>query len=134
MKIFLDIDGVLLTKYGDLAAGAKKFLLWAIEHHETYWISTRTRDGSHRGALQAFHGKLDPEVIKAIRPTSWNILKTDALPLGSRDWVWIDDEILHAERDVLISDGSLGRFIQINFDKNPDALAALNEHPIFVAF
>jgi len=48
MKLFLDIDGVLLTKLGSLADGAEAFLLWAVENREPYWISTRTRDGTHR--------------------------------------------------------------------------------------
>ena len=61
----------------------------SIENHEPYWISTRTRDGSHRGALRALHRKLDPGTIQPIR---WNVLKKEALPLGTRDWVWIDDD------------------------------------------
>ena len=95
MKLFLDIDGVLLTKRGDLAQGAEAFLRWCIGDHDPFWISTRTRDGSIRGARRAFHNMLDMELIEAIRPTRWETLKTEPLPIGSHDWFWIDDEILH---------------------------------------
>jgi hypothetical protein len=36
MKLFLDIDGVLIDKYGHLADGAEAFLQWAIDNHEPY--------------------------------------------------------------------------------------------------
>ena len=131
MKLFLDIDGVLLTKRGSLAEGAEAFLLWAVENHKPYWISTRTRDGTHRGALRAFHGKLDPQTIQTVRPARWDTLKTEALPLGSRNWVWIDDEILHTEQAILIAGGALDRFVQVNIDKDPCALIELPKMSIF---
>jgi hypothetical protein len=36
MKLFLDIDGVLLTKRDSLAEGAEAFLQWAIETQDPY--------------------------------------------------------------------------------------------------
>jgi hypothetical protein len=132
MKLFLDIDGVLLTKRGNLAEGAETFLLWAIRNHDPFWISTRTRDGSHRGALRAFHDMIDPATIRAIRPTQWDTLKTEPLPLGTRDWAWIDDEILHTERAILTDNGALDRFVQTSVDRNPSALVELPDMPIFL--
>ena len=131
MKLFLDIDGVLIDKYGNLADGAVSFLQWAINNHEPYWISTRTRDGTHRGALIGFHGKIDETIIKAIQPVRWRTLKTEAVPIENLDWVWIDDELLHAERAVLEGSGALDRFIQVKIDQNPSALSVLPNLPIF---
>jgi len=82
LRLYLDIDGVLLTKRGNLAQGAETFLRWAIGNHEPFWNSTRTRDGSTRGAHRAFHNMLDMELIEAIRPTRWETLKTEPLPIG----------------------------------------------------
>jgi len=50
LRIYLDIDGVLLTKDGNLAQGAETFLHWAIGNHEPFWNSTHTRDRSTRRA------------------------------------------------------------------------------------
>ncbi len=94
-------------------------------------VSTRTRDGTHRGALRAFHGKLDPQTIQTVRPARWDTLKTEALPLESRNWVWIDDEILHTEQAILIAGGALDRFVQVNIDKDPFALIELPKMSIF---
>ena len=58
-------------------------------------------------------------------------MKTEALPLGSHDWVWIDDEILHTERTILSAAGALDRFVQISIDKDPCALIGLPNMSIF---
>ena len=47
------------------------------------------------------------------------------LPIGSDDWLWIDDELQHAERAILESNDAMNRFIQINIDQNPSALIEL---------
>jgi hypothetical protein len=127
VKLYLDIDGVLLTKNGALAEGAETFLQWAIDNHEPHWLSTRTRDGSSRGALRAFHGILETELVRAIQPVRWATLKTEALPVWVDGWAWVDDEILHAERAVLVSNDALDRFVQISVNRNPTALLELPE-------
>jgi hypothetical protein len=132
VNLYLDIDGVLLTKRGALAEGAGTFLRWAVERHEPAWISTRTRDGSIRGALRAFHGLLEPSLIEAVQVARWHTLKTEALPLAARDWLWIDDEILQTERAALADAGALDRFIRIDVNRNPHALVSLRHFTGFV--
>jgi hypothetical protein len=125
MQLYLDIDGVLLTKRGVLSEGAETFLRWCVGKHDPFWISTRTRDGSIHGALRAFHNLLDPDLVEAIRPTRWETLKTECLPIASHNWLWLDNEILHAERAVLTSYNALDHFIQVNVDHEPAALVEL---------
>ncbi len=122
MRLYLDIDGVLLTKRGDLANGAEAFLRWAIANHEPVWLSTRTRDGTHRGALRAFHGLLDPALIEAVAPALWDTLKVEAL---KGDWRWLDDELLYTERNWLARNNALHRFVRINLKLAPDVLLSL---------
>ena len=94
MRLYLDIDGTLLTKQGTLAEGAEAFLQWATLEHVVYWLSTRTRDGTGRGAEQAFTGLLPSELIAAVHGVAWNVAKTEALPFERNNWVWLDDEIM----------------------------------------
>jgi hypothetical protein len=70
---------------------------------------------------------LDAELVGAIRPRRWETLKTECLPIGSHNWLWLDDEILHAERAVLASNNALDHFIQANVDRQPFALIKLQE-------
>ena len=127
MRLFLDIDGLFLTIRGELAEGTELFLKWAIEHHQPYWISSRTRDGSHTGAVNAFYNCLEPSLIQSIPTAKWNTLKTEALPLRSHDWVWIDDELLATEREVLKDSDNLDRFVRVNIDRNSNAVLELPE-------
>lgn len=48
--------------------------------------------------------------------------KTEAL---QGDFLWIDDELLHAERDWLVRNGAEHRFIRINADLEANALLRL---------
>lgn len=85
-------------------------------------LPPRTRNETHRGALRAFHGLLDPKIVEAIQPDCWNAIKTEAF---CGDWIWVDDELLHSERDWMIRNRSLNRFIRLNVDLEPGALLRL---------
>ena len=122
MQLYLDIDGVFLNKRGDLADGAEECLRWAVKRHEPYWISTRTRDGTLRGALRAFHSLLDEALVRSIRPIRWNTFKTESLPLDEADWLWIDNEILPTEKVALLRYRVMDRFVRVDVDRNPTAL------------
>ena len=37
------------------------------------------------------------EILKTIQPTSWDVLKTEALPFGE-EFIWITDEVSGDER------------------------------------
>ena len=52
---------------------------WQVTPYNPHAITNfiETNDGTYRGALQAFHGKIDTEVIMAIEPVAWRTLKTD---------------------------------------------------------
>ncbi|CCQ74194.1 hypothetical protein [Magnetospira sp. QH-2] len=125
MKMFLDIDGVLLTRQGGLSVGAEIFLRHIVDKHEAYWLSTRTNNGTLDGARKAFHGLLHINLIERIQPVRWTTLKTEALPFGTENWLWIDDELMFVERQQLEAENALGNFLRINLRKQPDILNTL---------
>ena len=93
-------------------------------------LSTRDAHGSHDGILRAFRHALDtptlaPEIealLTAVRPTRWRACKVDAIVLW-RDFVWIDDDPLLIEIEVLRKHGLLDRLLIVDSDE--DLLAVM---------
>jgi hypothetical protein len=110
MKIYLDIDGVLLdTKEYKQMPYLKEFLttVFDISRGEVYWLSTHTKHGKSDIALYHLEEELDKdifEMIKGVKNTKWNTLKTEGIDLNS-DFLWFDDVIFQAEYNFLESIG-----------------------------
>lgn len=110
MKIYLDIDGVLLdTKEYKQMPYLKEFLttVFDISKGEVYWLSTHTKHGESDVALYHLEEELDKdifEMIKGIKNTKWNTLKTEGIDVNS-DFLWFDDVIFQAEYNFLESIG-----------------------------
>ena len=106
MKIYLDIDGVLLdTKEYKQMPYLKEFLttVFNISKGKVYWLSTHTKDGNSDMAIYHLEEKLDKdifEMIKNIKNTKWYSLKTEGIDLES-EFLWFDDVIFLAEYNVL---------------------------------
>ena len=106
MKIYLDIDGVLLdTKEYKQMPYLKEFLttVFNISNGEVYWLSTHTKHGESDVALYHLQEALDKEVfemIKNIKNTKWYSLKTEGIDLES-EFLWFDDVIFQAEYKIL---------------------------------
>ncbi len=110
MKIYLDIDGVLLdTKEYKQMPYLKEFLttVFGISKGEVYWLSTHTKHGESDIALYHLEEELEKdifEMIKGIKNTKWNTLKTEGIDINS-DFLWFDDVIFQAEYNFLESIG-----------------------------
>jgi hypothetical protein len=106
MNIYLDIDGVLLdTKEYKQMPYLKEFLntVFDISNNNVYWLSTHTKHGKNDIALYHLKEKLDRdifEIIKGIKNTKWDTLKTEGIDLDS-DFLWFDDVIFQSEYKVL---------------------------------
>ncbi len=84
--VFLDIDGVLLTRdasrYGyRVAEHTGAFIAWVVERFDTRWLSTRCKEGDLEEARRAFRlaglPRLDPTwaCIDRIIPVKWQTCK-----------------------------------------------------------
>lgn len=106
MKIYLDIDGVLLdTKEYEQMPYLKGFLttVFNISNGEVYWLSTHTKHGESDVAIYHLEEALDKDVfemIKSIKNTKWYSLKTEGIDLES-EFLWFDDVIFQAEYKIL---------------------------------
>jgi hypothetical protein len=125
MKVYLDIDGVLILRGGTLAAGAEPFLRWVSANHKPIWLSTRTRTGVTKAAVSAFECVLPGDLIHPIPAATFTTLKTEALPLTTGGWVWVDDAPLWHERLVLRESHAEHRLLLTRSDRKANALSQL---------
>ncbi|MFC1560332.1 hypothetical protein ACFL3W_00135 [Pseudomonadota bacterium] len=131
MKLFIDIDGVLLGKSAAtgeciLANHAKDFLEFCLANFDCYWLTTHCR-GSVDTVLTYLAPYASAELntlIERIKPTNFKTFKTEAL---CGDFIWIDDQPTAYEIQVLDDNNQLDRWYQVNTRKNPDDLLSLME-------
>ena len=123
-KIYIDVDGVLLTTSNIRAAkGAVDLLYFVLQNFDCYWLTTHCHDNDTTQVISYLSQFFYPSVVekfKAIKPAAWNTLKTEGIDFDS-DFVWLDDYPMQRERKVLEQRGCLKKLIQVNLD-NKDEL------------
>lgn len=126
MNIYLDINGVVLTKDLKPAKGLKEFLEYLVDNFEVYWLTTHCKgDTDHLiGYLKMYLSQDIIELVGRVKPTNWDVLKTEGIDFR-HDFRWFDDQILESEKRVLESHNSANKHILINLDQNPNQLELL---------
>ena len=103
MKLYLDIDGVLLTtKHPQAAEDAAEFVAFVTDHFDCYWLTTHCQ-GNTDTVLRYLSEYFDDATmarLRSIKPTRWGTWKTDAIDFDS-EFVWLDDYAMQAEKAVL---------------------------------
>jgi hypothetical protein len=133
MNIYLDIDGVILgveSPIEDLI----EFITYILDNfpNSTYWLTTHCKGGENNTNYTlrgVYPDELVDRMIGAIKPTDWNVLKTDAIDF-SQPFIWFDDDLFLAEKKVLEQYNALGGHFRMNL-RDPDmakkALRALEQ-------
>jgi hypothetical protein len=62
------------------------------------------------------------ELLKQIKPTSWQTAKTRAIDI-SKPFLWFDDDLFYEEKETLTKNGVLDNWIEVDLSKEPDHLA-----------
>lgn len=101
MKIYLDIDGVLVDYNCNPMPYLREFIdfVFEISNGEVYWLTTHCHDGSTERPLNYLSQVVDQDIfekLKSVKPTRWDTLKTEGIDLNS-DFLWFDDTIFNAE-------------------------------------
>ena len=123
-KLYIDIAGTILTGAG-LAPGAKRFILNVVQTFDCYWLTTHCH-GDTATVLRYLRPHADDETYAAlekIRPTNWEVFKTEALDPVDPTWIWLDDAPLATEITWLQQYGREASWIKIDTNADPDALA-----------
>jgi hypothetical protein len=133
LKVFLDIDGVLLGADLDkshracLAAHAVPFLEFAVSRFEVYWLAPQCRgDAEPAVAHLVRHAQLsDRERLMSaaakVLPTYYDDDRTEALPEDG-DFVWFDDEPSEGELFCLKRCGWMNRWQWVDTREEPEDL------------
>lgn len=103
MKLYLDIDGVLLDYGTDThAKHVGEFIDYITAEYDCYWLTTHCK-GDSKTAIDYLSSYLPPDMIsklESVKPTTWDDIKTEAIDFD-HDFVWLDDYPFNAEISVL---------------------------------
>lgn len=126
MNIYLDINGVVLKKDLTPAPYLKEFLTSVLSQHEVFWLTTHCQGDAQVTVdyLSRFFPEEYLKLFRKIKPTRYNVLKTDAIDFNS-DFRWFDDSPLEADRLVLMGKGRLDSLILIDLNRTPNTLKDL---------
>ena len=126
MKIYFDIDGVLVGRGWKPALYATEFLRAATEKHDCYWATTHCK-GDAGPALAYLKGILPSEAYSCcerIKTTNWTYNKTQALDMTS-DFLWFEDAPMDIEKEVLSKQDKAKCLIVVDLIANPNHLEEL---------
>jgi hypothetical protein len=128
-KLYLDIDGVLLTtRHTQAAPGVAAFVEFIAQHFSCFWLTTHCK-GDNTPALRYLAQFLPPATLEklrqAVQPTNWDALKTEAIDVKA-DFYWLDDSPFQSEIAYLQARGVADRLVVVNLS-NPDELSRLRK-------
>jgi len=119
-RLYIDIDGVLLTKKNIGVPGyGREFLKYLLNNFDYYWLTTHCK-GDSSNAIQYLSRYYEKEIIEElnkVKPTNWDALKTEVIDFGS-DFYWLDDYPFNAERIVLEKNNLAERLIVVDLDRS----------------
>lgn len=128
MKLYFDIDGVLIAQGRKPANYVAEFLKIATEKHDCYWLTTHCKDSSEVSVAMEHIKDVLPvkavEYCKLIKPTKWSHNKTEAIDFNS-DFLWFDDVSSDFDNEVLVQHNKSNSFVLIDLINNPDQLKEL---------
>jgi len=130
-NIYIDIDGVILTRGGIPAAHLDKFLGYILGNYSVFWLTSRC-NGDSKYTVKYLSQFLAPQsiaLVKKIMPTSFIIDKTEAIDFNKR-FFWLDDEIFASEENALKQRDKYDSWIEVNLIKNPNQLNYLIYHKL----
>ncbi len=128
-NIYIDVDGVILTRGVTPALHLDKFLKHILKNYSVFWLTSRC-NGDSSAIVKYLSQFLLPETIALLeefKPTSFALDKTEAIDFNKR-FFWLDDELFDSEKNTLRKHDNYDCWIEVNLMKNPDQLLYLINH------
>jgi len=124
MNIYLDIDGVLLANDRQPALHADTFIKHLVTHHDVYWLTTHCRslaDDPVKNVLEPFFKRETVELLYRIKPTRWDMLKTEAINFDE-PFLWFDDQPQASDLVDLRKHDALESWVEVDLAADPEFL------------
>lgn len=119
-KLYIDIDGVLLTSRNTQPAqGADKLIDLAVNHFDCFWLTSYCKDGDAHFVLRLLSRYFDDatmEKLEGVKATDWQSRKTEGIDLES-DFFWLDDAPRQGDIRVLEECGKLSNLIVVDLNR-----------------
>ena len=133
MKIYLDIDGVILKKDYTLPEYAKEFISFLTTNYDCYWLTTHCRGGNNKAIdhLSKCYPISTLEQLKMIKQTNWTDLKTEAIDLNS-DFIWLEDYPLESEKEILRKANKTSSLITVDLNRENELKSVQNKIELVV--
>lgn len=122
-KVYLDIDGVLLANELYPALYAKEFIRYVVENYDCYWLTTHCQ-GDSKYTLNHLADLFDKDTLRAlekVKPTQWEIAKTEAIDF-SGPFLWFDDDLYPEEKEDLEKNNAMTGWVEVDLAKYPEQL------------
>lgn len=127
-KLYIDIDGVLLTNKKTTASEyACEFLNYCVKNFDCYWLTTHCK-GDNKNVLKYLNEYFNVEMndtFNLIKITYWDKLKTEAIDFTS-DFLWLEDNPFNAEIEILHKNNSINNLIVINLNNKDELIRVKN--------
>jgi len=127
IKIYLDIDGVLLSRKQTIPNNAEELIHYLIRHFDCYWLTTHCRGGENKTVeyLCRVYGDKYKSIFDRIKPTNWSDLKTEAIDFNS-NFYWLEDFPFESEKEVLRKNDKLNSLVLIDLINPSELIRVLN--------
>ena len=125
-NVYIDIDGVILTRGVVPALHLDKFLTYVLDKYSVFWLTSRCHGDSKYtlSYLSKFFPEETVNLFRQIKPTNFHVDKTEAIDFNKR-FFWLDNEIFESEKTALIKNGKYDSWIEVNLIKDPNQLLHL---------
>lgn len=125
-NVYLDIDGVILTRGVVPALHLEEFLHHLLYSYSVFWLTPKYR-GNAKEIIRYLSQFLIPDttlLLKYINPTCFDLDKTEAIDF-SKNFFWLDDELFDSEIKTLRDHNAFDSWIKLDLIKNPHQLLNL---------
>ena len=126
--VYIDIDGVVLTKGVVPAAHLDILLKHILSKYSVSWLTSRCSGDSIStiAYLSQFLPQESMALVKRIKPTAFRLDKTEAIDFH-RKFFWLESELFASEEIVLKKYGKYDSWIPVNLVDNPNQLLEISK-------
>lgn len=117
MNLYIDIDGVLLTRAKKAPSFGPQFITFITNHFNCFWLTTHCRGGENK-SIQYLSLYYEPDALKSLQKvasTDWMDRKTEAINYNE-PFVWLDDYPFESEINDLKNYDKVDSLIKVDLN------------------